>query len=262
LRSPLADAVADPLYVHLVARARPPNFYANSEDRRYFSLYNARRMMRAAAVALLVVGSGWSGLRFVQGVLAADGARALDRQAAFYQRRYEVARQQMPATEVEPEELRIAVEAVRQLERHRATPREMMLALSAGLADEPRLRIEEIDWAAANRPDAAVGRSGGGAEDGRQSPAEDGALYQVAAVRGRIDPFDGDYRGAIDAVNGFADRLSGVDGVSAVQVLRLPLDLSSQASLSGRTEAPGRIAEFELRLGLRVAGTATGAAGG
>lgn len=95
--------------------------------------------------------------------------------------------------------------------------------------------------AARNRP---------AAEPAPASTGESGTLYQLAYVKGRIAPFDGNYRRALDLVNAYAEALRQLPGVDHVRIQSLPLDIDSESTLRGDaagSTAP-RQAEFELRI--------------
>ncbi len=249
LKGRWGTSAADPLFVHLLARERPANFYASAEETRYYGMHRGRIGMRAAGLIGLLAGLTWGGSYFLDGVLKRQELGLIDRQIGFYEQRYQRARAGLPPSELEPADLRRVVEAVRTLSARRALPHALMVALSRGLEPAPELRIEEVIWALSADPDAPVERGATGASSGQPGGA-DGALYQLAAVRGEVRPFDGDYRAAIDAVNAFADRLAALDGVASVRVLRLPLDLSPETSLSGQAERRPAVAGFELRVAL------------
>jgi hypothetical protein len=76
-------------------------------------------------------------------------------------------------------------------------------------------------------------------------------LYQLALIKGRVDPFNGDYRAALALVKGFVDTLLGLPEVEAVHVLQQPLDVRSDAALSGDTTGDIGEAPFELRVVIR-----------
>ena len=75
-------------------------------------------------------------------------------------------------------------------------------------------------------------------------------LHHFAEIHGRIEPFEGNFRRALEQVGALADSLRALPGSAGVEVLSLPLDITSGASLrgdagarAGTTEAP-----FALRL--------------
>lgn len=74
------------------------------------------------------------------------------------------------------------------------------------------------------------------------------SLYQAALLKGRIEPFNGDYRDAMDVINRFAEDLRGRDAVYGVVIVGLPLDVSSGADLQGNTQSLQNRAEFTLKV--------------
>jgi len=245
---------ADALFVHLLARQQPRNFYARPEETRYFSLYRARRGIKAASVLIFLASLGWSGYQMVNGAIAEQDARTLAHKVDFYERIYREARGQLPKTKVEPIDLQRTVEAVRTLAARRTTPAAMMEAISEGLGAYPSLKLARLEWRVSDDPDAPIAGTNPIRFETRTPAAtpDKDALYQLALIEGEVQPFDGNYRAAIEAVNGLAVRLAALKDVSAVRVVELPLDLSSRKNLSGGTG--GRIGEarFKLRLALRV----------
>ena len=71
---------------------------------------------------------------------------------------------------------------------------------------------------------------------------------QSAYVNGGY-PVRGDYRAAIDTIDGIAGRLRAHPAVAEVKTTKMPLNVSSKAVLSGNTldsRAEASAAEFEL----------------
>lgn len=242
---------ADTVLSRLLVRGGVPDHYGRGEDTRYYAMHQARAALIAASVLLLVGGTAWSGYRFVQGAIADEQTDNLARQARFYSERLRVSRAQLPEAPTDAHDIRTTVQAVRALEGYRTTPLPMMALVSRGLADNPAIQLDAMDWRVSLSPDDS-GQSGRrrGREVSRQPPpdVEPGTRFGVALLRGRVEPFDGDYRLALDAVSNFRDTLAGMADVREVQAVSLPLDLSSERRLRGSTESPELQAAFELRV--------------
>jgi len=163
----------------------------------------------------------------------------------------------MPKIPAEPQDLKLAVELAEKLRAYKTTPRAMVMALSEGLADFPKLKINNINWLASTNPDKPVGGGRGQRANVRSNSnplagnPDQAQLYQVAHIQGQVDPFDGDYREALAMVRQFAATLLGLPGVEAVNVVELPLDIGSGSSLAGDTARKAGAAPFELRVVLR-----------
>ena len=251
---------ADTVFSRMLARGGVPDHYGRSEDTRYHTMYQARSALIAASVLLLVGGIGWSGYRFVEGAIADDQTGNLARQARFYNERLRIARERLPDAPTEARDIRRTVETVRTLEAWRTSPLPMMSLVSRGLGEHPSIQLDVMDWRVASSPD--------GLDDGLrrrntgrgQLPLDvpPGTRFGVTALRGRVEPFDGDYRAALDAINNFRDTLASYDGVREVRAVSLPLDLSSERRLRGTTEQPADLAPFELRLVVELPPPETG----
>jgi hypothetical protein len=88
------------------------------------------------------------------------------------------------------------------------------------------------------------------------APGPAGQRKESALIDGEVRPFRGDYRGAIDTINRFADRLREEPEVAEARVMKLPLNVNPALSLSGNTldnPEQGVAAEFKLLLVLTPA---------
>ena len=268
LKGTMASPYADALLSEFLVRRPPSNHYARNEDRQYFGLYRTRLGLVAVGLLLLLGSLTWSGFRFFEGALAKQQTVAVSRQTSFYSGRYNLAKETLPPAPAEAMDLQKAVNSVAALGRFKSTPWDLMVAVSRGLEDFPTLKLASVDWRSSMDPNAAVGR-----EQPRTQPAAsnnpqfnpDGSpivpmLYQLARLKGEIDPFDGNYRLALQQVRAFAATLKKLNGMRSVRILSLPLDISSQERLTGSASADvgASAAEFEIKIVLEV-GTYGGA---
>ena len=206
-----------------------------------------RRAMTMGSVFALVASVLWSGFRFAEGALAGAQTVAVREQTEFYDERYRIAKEGLPAGPVAAADIRKAVEIVDDLRHSRASPANAMQILSQGLTPFPEVRIDRLLWRSSTDPNAVEAGERLRARDNVASGTREGARFQLARVAGRIEPFDGNYRQAIERVNRFAERLQRLSAVAEVRVLSLPLALGPDQRLEG-TEMRGAEAEFELQL--------------
>ena len=276
------EPTADRLFVHLLARRPVSNHYATPDETRGFVMRRVRRSLGAAGAALLAGACLFGGIVALEGVTARGHARSLALHAALYESRYRAARATLPPAPAEPVELERVVSAARALHGRRADPIELLALLADALAGFPRVRIEGLAWRASGDAESPVGGQGAGGADALREHAAPvsanddaahgqdagvagprpsgearrrglGVLFLVARVSARIEPFDGDYRAAIDTIRRFAGVLAASPGVEHVRILTLPLELGSGHTLSGAAGATADAAAFELRVALRVA---------
>jgi hypothetical protein len=248
---PASLGFADGLFALMLIRARPRNHYGSPTDIRHYTLWRARLAMLAASMLMVVGSVVWSTVMVAQGISYHEGSQYARREAAFYRARYQQARAALPPSPLDPDELKAVVEAADRLTRDRPFPSQAMRVLSEALASYPELRVDRLEWRAdaagegfkaqarAGRPRRPEARHGGRA--GRA---------QLAVVRGRISPFEGDYRRALQRVKAFAEDLRGRPSVLDVAILTLPLDVGPGGSLTGDASASGDVkqADFALRL--------------
>jgi hypothetical protein len=250
---------SDQLFAHRLLSQPPSNAYASPTERRYFTMRRMRQGMLAASVILLASSGIWGGLNLLKALSLSQQTVAAQKKTEFYQARYQMARERLPQTAVEPRDIQVAVELVDTLESQRATPLEMLQVLSQGLDKLPEVQLDSIHWAARANPDAELAR-----DAGRRSTSSTSQLatqvdqkkyryYQIAVVNGRLNPFDGNFRRAIATINDFAEALRGIESVYDVQIQSLPLDVSSDASLQGSTSAQRGDAVFALRVVVGIA---------
>ena len=246
-------------------KKRQSNFYGSSTDLRYSTLRKVRLTMLAVSIFLVFSGFVWGGINFMGGLSLKQSSLAAESKTHFYQTRYNIARGRLPKTPVEPDDLKVAVEIAAALNKHKASPLEMIQTISKGLNRFPSVKLNNLQWAASMDPDMKIGKSGKSvvskntagknmAGRGRtaytnvNSTDKEYLYYQIAMINGHLEPFDGDFRKAIDTINEFADMLRSMESVHDVSVVSLPLDVSPTANLQGNTSEVKKEARFSIRI--------------
>jgi hypothetical protein len=256
-----ATPYCDRIFAHLLLDKTPRNHYAAREHVRYYSLHRARIAMLAASVLLVLGSAVWSGFNFIEGVSLKQQALDAEQKADFYQARYDMARQSLPPTPVEPRDVQIAVDIADTLTRYKANPLALLQTVSNALDRFPAVRLEQIEWMASMNPAATLGEEAA-ADSAAEAPimpaAATYAYYQIGVVEARLDGFDGDYRQALAEVNRFAETLRAEKSVERVSILSQPLDLSSSVDLQGSATAGSKEGDAAFRIKL-VMGVSHGA---
>ncbi len=245
---------SDQLLLSHLLKVQIKNCYASSHEMRYMKMRNIRHYMNAASVALLFFSFIYSGLNFMGGLTYKQESEAAKNKAAFYQVRYDLARERLPKTPVEPAQIKVAVDAVATLEEYKATPYEMLTSIGKGLEQYPQIKLDDIDWSFSLDPN-----KGTAIEDNYNNPpaevmTDDKKVkyYQISNLNAHIEPFDGDYREAIAMVNELAETLGNFDSTHSVTIESFPLDISSKATLQGNAQATNKAALFSLRVVIGV----------
>ena len=248
---------ADRLFVHLLASHPRPNHYATPDQTRRLAVLRTRLVLKAASAGVVAGAFLFGGIVALEGATARSHARSLALHTALYERRYDQARATLPPAPAEPAALERVVSAASTLRERRADPIDLLAPLSDALTGFPRVRIEGLSWRASDDPEAPVGKESddraGPRPSGVEPRRDPGFLFQIARVSARIEPFDGDYRAAIETVRRLAAVLAALPGVDHVRILTLPLELGSEHALTGAAYTTPEAAAFEMRVTLRVA---------
>ncbi len=242
-------------FVQHLLRRRPDNCYASSANMRYSTMRRMRYWMLAASLLLVLGTVIWGGFKFMGGLTLKQQSIAAESKFQFYTTRYQMAKERLLKTPVEPVDLKIAVELADRLSAYKTSPLALVQVVSKGLDSYPTLKLENIKWQSSTDPNLKTGdkqptnriQNEVGFSD--VSFADTGyRYYQIGTISGRLDPFDGNYRTAISTINQFVEKLREQNSVHDASIVTLPLDLSSSASMQGTTQIEAKEANFSIRL--------------
>ncbi|MSQ69409.1 MAG: hypothetical protein EXR83_14680 [Gammaproteobacteria bacterium] len=247
----VATPYSDMLFAQLLLDAPPRAQYAPRDETRDSRVYRAGVGLLVASALLLLGGTLWSTLDFMAAIALKRQALDAAEKAGFYAERFDLGRRGLPPTRVEPAQITPAVELAAALGARRHTPVPWLQTLGQALAAAPTLRLDAVEWLAAGTPDAPIGT----AQPAPLAPDPRYWGYHIGIARGEVRPFAGDYRTAIAAVDGLAELLRANAAVYAVEVLEYPINLSSDAVMSGAPTQAGAVtpANFALKIVLGVA---------
>ena len=255
----LLDVAPETLYLRQLAEQPPEANLAPASitagyrtQQRQKTLYTAAAGM--AAVGLLGAGFNlWRSADFNQGTL--DAAR----RTAAAQSQYKEITRTFPAAPTSADNLVKAVDIYQNVVKAARTPRTFMEIVSRAVEPSPEIYLNEIAW-------VHGGLGVQGAQTGARTDAPTAAtaslaptvtngLRQSGSITGELRPFNGDFRAAIAAIQGVADRLSRDSRVAEVRVAKLPLNVNPEQSLSGNTrddaDQSGAAAEFRIAISLK-----------
>lgn len=234
--SPYSDA----LFMALLHAHLPQRNYASMQERRYAIYRHVRRGLHGASMATAIAAMSWSGMNVIDARLMQEFNATANRLQSEMQLRYEAVMAGVPETPVSAQSLQVGVEIAKALAGQRTLPRPMLSAVSSAVGAVPQVRVDSIDWRATQNP-ASIVFDHVVATAGPPEPQNAGAaaepppdeLYQVAQIRGSLEPFDGDYRKAFESVNRFMDALRKTADVVRVEPVEMPLNVNPAASMQG-----------------------------
>ena len=237
----------DQLLMTYLLKTQPKNCYASTKEMRYMKMRNMRYAMNAASIGLLLFSVIYSGLSFMDGLTYKQESEAAKSKAAFYQARYDLARERLPKTPVEPSQVKVAVDAVEKLYEYKSTPYNMMSFVGKALEKYPDIKLDDMTWSFSMDPNKGNEAKENETPSLAITEENETKYYQISNFNAHIDPFNGDYRNAIAMVNDFAETLRQNEAAYSVTIESFPLDISSEATLQGNAQTTTKKALFSLR---------------
>jgi hypothetical protein len=243
------DLTPDSIYLQLLGLKAPQSNLASASVTVGFRRYQTRRGLFAAAGAIAMTALAWGGANAYQMADADGQAAEAARQTALQQAQYLEATRQFPAAPASAEILKKAVEVAEKLKKSERTPEIMMDIISKALEEHPTIALKQFGWKY-GQTDIETGGTTTASSAASVEPAPGLPRKQSGLLEGEIRPFRGDYRGAIQTINEFADRLARDPEIAEVRIVKLPLNVNPTLALAGNTldtrEQTGATAEFKL----------------
>ena len=251
----LLAASSDAMYLQLLGLKTPTVNIAPASTTLGFRRYRARHAIYAACGAIGAIAAVWSMANAVQAYRVNGQVAEVAQQISVQDAQYQQITRQFPPAPTTGENLKRAVEISKSLRESSRDPVPMMSLVSQALEPSPNLVVREFSWRYAVAPIEKGGETTTPTAAATPAPgAPAPARRQSAFLAGEIRPFRGDYRAAIDAINGLATRLRAMPQVEEVRTTRMPLNVSPKSVLSGNTldsRSDSGTAEFELTIVLK-----------
>jgi hypothetical protein len=247
------------IYLHLLGLKEPQGNLAPANITVGYRRYQARWSIYAGGGVLAAAAAVWTGVNFFQMMMLRGEAEDAARQTSQLSAQYLEITRQFPQAPASAENLKKTVEIAQELRGSLRTPQRMMALVSRALETSPTIVIREFGWkyGATEIETESAGRRVAGAVPAAPPTPETASARrrESALIEGEIRPFRGDFRGAINTINGFASRLSEEPEVAEVRVVTLPLNVDPTLSLAGNTldnpEQASGSAHFKLMLVLK-----------
>ncbi|HUP94179.1 MAG TPA: hypothetical protein VM164_04675 [Burkholderiales bacterium] len=242
----------DAVYLQLLGLQFPPGNIAPATATLGFRRYRLRRAIYASCAAIGAVAAIWSGVNGWLAYGVNSNASDVARQIAAQDLQYQQITRQYPPAPTTGDNLKRAVEVAKAVRDNAREPSPMMAVVSDAVGQSPNVLVREFGWKYGlnDIEKGAEGVSGSATVAPPAPGAPPPVRRQSAYFTGEIRPFRGDYRAAIDTINGLAERLRANPAVVEVRTTKMPLNVSPKAALSGNTldssRAEAGSAEFEL----------------
>lgn len=247
----LLDLAAESLYLPALAAKPPAANLAPAQLTAAYQVIRRKVALYAASVAVALVGFAWTGYNLWQAHDLNLEAQEAARLAAAAQAQYKEITRTFPAAPTGSENLVKSVQIYQRVLTWVRSPQPFMQVVSRALDASPEIHLQELVWRNGHAaPDAVTSSEAAGAT----SATADASPRQSGLLTGEIRPFHGDFRAAIASINAFAGRLARDPSIAQVKVVKWPLNVNPELTLSGDTreavEHSGN-AEFHLEIAFK-----------
>lgn len=246
-----SQPVLDALLLTMLARTTPASHYALLEQSHAYALWKSRIILYVLSGATVAGCVFWSGANVLEAIDEHGQYTQLIKETARDEQRYQRIVESMPKTDVNPHDMKSAVDLHELIAQHNSTPKTMLMIISQALDRIPQLNLDELSWEVSDQT---------GATNPAEPPAANGAVSatligvpakpaEIVMLKGEVLPFENDYRTALERVSQFSNDLMKNKHIQ-VSALKLPLDIRSSATLNGEAGNPDNTtpARFELKI--------------
>ncbi|MGA7178189.1 MAG: monoheme cytochrome SoxX [Thiobacillaceae bacterium] len=195
---------------------------------REYQLHRIRRAINGTALACLMGGAVAAGAQWSQANQYKSDTLSLAQDLARNDSLYRDTLRQYPLISVPPDMLRQAVQIAHSLESGPRSPEVAFAAVSHALDRHPAVILQSLTW-----------------EDKLAAGTGHGSHLEL---RADVEPFDGNYRVAVDQIKSFIATLSAQPDISSVSLIEGPVSSESNSPLSGSTLDNRKRPEANFRL--------------
>ena len=246
----LLSAAPDAMYLQLLGLKAPAGNIAPASATVGFRRYRVSRSVYAACASIAGIAAVWSIVNGWQTYRVNGQAAEIAGQIAVQNAQYEQMTRLFPPSPTTGANLKKAVEIAKAIRETSRDPIPMMALISQALGATPDVMLRELGWRYGRSDiqkgaEASTAASAPSGAPGKPAPTR----HQSAYLSGEIRNFRGDYRAAIQTIEGLVERLRRYPSVAEVRTIRMPLNVSPKAVLSGNTldaDVVTGSAEFEI----------------
>jgi hypothetical protein len=158
------------------------------------------------------------------------------------QRIYQEITRTFPPAPTSSDKLRLTVETAQRIQALSRLPEAAFRAVGQALEGNPAITLNALTW-----------RHGRVGEPVPNAPPA--SLSQTAILQVQLQAMPGDIKSALAGINKFVKDLARQESVAQARTVKLPVNLASNATLTGSTASPRKeqpvIAQFEVEVVLK-----------
>lgn len=261
-KSDLQTHYSESIFAHLVAHGRVRDHYSQATQRGAYRRHLQHRGLQAASLVLGAIGLIATAHNVNEARQYQAGSAHLQQMFPAVRNRYQQARARLPTTDLSAEGIQSAVRLAQTLRDQRLLPGPLLARIGQHLQRHDALVLDELVWlksfdatvtevGTALKDDAGDVDADPGSMPGSSGGGQGGqGLYRVVLMRGHLSDFDGNYRLAHDRIEAFLTDLRRGSGTITAEALELPLNVNSNAPVSGGSQDGDQplTAAFALRI--------------
>lgn len=251
-------ADCDLLFLSLLTGGRIASHYPLRDQRHFYQLWQIRIALYAFSGVIAIAALIWAGIDVVNIFEQRRETDRLEMEAVAAEYKYQAVVKNMPTTLVNPHNMKSVVDIERMIAQNAPSPEVLMAGISKALDALPQIIITRLQWQVVDTSTLAVAADANAPPPPPQpvDAAPQAALLglpdkpsQVVILEGEIQPFNGDYRAALESVRMFAAELQK-DKQLRAEITLQPLDTRPTVKLenSAGEEKKGLTARFAMKL--------------
>ncbi|HEY8100794.1 MAG TPA: hypothetical protein VIF82_08555 [Burkholderiaceae bacterium] len=240
LKSMAGMSICDPLFLSVLGNNAPERHYALLEQERFYKLWQTRTAIYGLSAATLIGGIIWAGMTGIAILDAQIKNSELNENIHLTENQYAALIRSMPNTVTKPQNMKDTVDIEKMISQNTPEPASLFGIVSQALSGLPEIRINQMQWQLSETaPVSGATEPPPVLKTAVETAPPMGLIgipkqpYQILIIEGAIDPFQNDYRSALDSVNRFTIALTKNKQLQ-VEVKKAPLDIRPTVTLNGK----------------------------
>lgn len=245
---PLTLVVQNPelLHMQLLQNRQALANLAPKNLTKHYQLSQIKRLIKIVTVLIVLLGLTASAWIFLQGWQYKLAHNQATQDTAIQLKNYDAVAKNFPETTLSANYLKATVNLYKTIDSYPKSPKRLMLAVSAGLAKMPEIKLERLRWVFTSNlnikdEDLLLTATNSNSHVTQSTVTENTTKktielqHEIGFITAEIVNFNGNYSGALQTVNHFVAALEKNNTVAEVSILQAPVNLSSYTDLHGNT---------------------------
>ncbi len=244
------EKIPELLHMQLLANGHPIDNLAPSTLTKSFQLNIVREWIKKMVMAVSIAGLAMCAYFLLNGLEQQSQFESAKQATQMIEQRHQAILNQSPKTQLTAQALKAAVTLHQKIQQLPKSPHRLMRVMSNVMEKNPEIHLERLRWVQTNDfnvsdetdPNNAITH---GSPNGSTMPnpptnnivqkVNTTQLFEIGFVNAQIMHFNGNYREAMQQVQQFAEALKLAPEVSQVEILQMPINMSSYTDLRGST---------------------------